>query len=107
MGKDLLEGFTLDSYKLGYWFTFALFEYFLFYILLFCIDKLLHKKLLTSSIGLLLTGMTIRLLCSYSFLHLIGIEDYIVNLLSINQMKYFIFFSFGIVIKRNFKDFIA
>lgn len=105
MGKDLLEGFTQDSYKLGYWFTLSLFDYFLFYLLLFCIDKFFHKRLLTSNTGLLLTGMTIRLLCSYSFLHLIGIEDYIVNLLSINQMKYFIFFSFGIVIKRNFKDF--
>ena len=105
MNENLVKGITQDSYKLGYWFTIALFEYFLLYLFLFYIDKLSHKKVLTSNIGLLLTGIIVRLLCSYSFLNLIGVENFLINILSINQMKYFIFFSLGIIIKRNFKEF--
>lgn len=105
MEEDLVKGITQDSYKLGYWFTMALFEYFLLYLFLFYIDKLFHRKVLTNDIGLLSTGIIVRLLCSYSILNLIGVENLLINILSINQMKYFIFFSLGIIIKRNFKEF--
>lgn len=90
-----------NSHKGGYWFTITLFEFFLTYSL---ISLLKIKKnewiLFTIALFYILIGLgPVRL-----YLERIGL-DY--GILSIIQLRYFIYFLFGIFIRKHFEDFIS
>lgn len=91
----------VDIYKAGYWFTLALFEYFCLYTL---IRYICHKLKRETGIDALL------LICAFllwgitptSLQHLHCYNPVTCGILSIAQMKYFIFFILGTLIKKHF-----
>ena len=93
-----------DVYKLGFWFTFALFEYFILYV--FCCK-------FSSVFSLSSKGQDI-LLITVSVILLLSLNDHItsrfstyslLNLLSVSKLNLFIFFVFGTLVKKYFKKF--
>ena len=89
--------------KYGYWFTISLFEYYLAYII---IDKLLYrlKNNFFYDIILLLIGTFVFFITfkPNDIYQLLNINPVIFDSLGFPQLKYFIFFLFGIIIKRHF-----
>lgn len=93
-----------DVNKLGFWFTFALFEYFILYVL--CCK-------FSSVFGLSSKGQDI-LLITVSVIILLLLNDHITsrfstyslfNLLSVAKINLFIFFVFGTLAKKYFEKF--
>lgn len=83
----------IDASKSGYWFTLTLFEYFLLYSV--C-------KMLPSKWQLLLLFVFSFLLCAIKGLNL---HLPILSALQLVHGWYFVFFSFGVFVKRNFLSF--
>lgn len=100
LGIDIEEG-ILDKSKYGYWFTYTLFTYFIFYI---TTQKALSCFNITGSrndLFLLLCAVFISLVAvnhnywNHNFAALLGVEKW----------KYYIFFVFGTMAKREFPNF--
>jgi len=92
--------------KAGYWFTISLFEYYIAYIL---IDKVFYKiknkwlyDIIILSIGIFIFFITFKPQDTYQ---LLNINPSIFNALGFPMFKYFIFFLFGVIIKRHFEEF--
>jgi len=101
-----IDGFFYNSYKLGYWFTIVLFEYFIIFLILSYFDVFIGKRIFTNTYSLIIFALFLRILSSYKFLEYVGFNEEIANFFSINQLKYFIFFSLGTIVKRYFDEFI-
>lgn len=91
-----------DPAKYGYWFTVTLFEYFLIYAIFRLICNKFRKHdgadLILMAIGLFLYFASSR-----TFLKMVHLYDNPVQgLLGVENMKYFIFFSFGTLVKKHF-----
>lgn len=88
-------------YKRGYWFTIALFEYFLFYSLAVFLSR--TNKIITEKYSYIL------ILCLVLFIFLLtikGIIPYnISNPLGLVQLKFFPYFIFGILVHKYFNFF--
>ncbi len=93
--------------KLGYWFTFALFNYFLMYIALKVILDLKKIKEKYIFILFLLIGGFLYIFSTHRLLMKVGIPELVLNVCSIAYISYFIFFIFGICVKKYFKQFEA
>ena len=92
--------------KAGYWFTFTLFEYYILYITITTLLKNIKNKV-WYDISLLAIGI-ITYLATFKpeeIYQLIGANPSIFDALEFPMFKYFIFFLFGIIIKRNFQAF--
>lgn len=101
---NLHEALLSDS-KAGYWFTYVLFEFTLFYVLIRLVsakvrthDKLQDIVLLCCGIGLYVATMT-------SVLERIPDQYGLINVLSIKHWRYFIYFVFGMLAKKHFAVF--
>jgi fucose 4-O-acetylase-like acetyltransferase len=101
--KSFISAITRSD-KLGYWFTFTLFEYFLIYIMmqgLFLITKINNSKV--ADIILLTTALA---LCfSYKIEDVIPSYNTIWGFLGIKNLKYFLFFVLGTLVRKNFSRF--
>ncbi len=98
----------IDSQKAGYWFTFVLFIYFMFYIL---IDKLVcwigkQKPFNTTTIILtLLVGLLLFFFINNgTLLHIMS--PHVTSFLAVNKWQYFLFFSFGCAVHKYFSYFL-
>ena len=103
-----LKGYTFDyvigNGKAGYWFTFALFIYYFLYVSLsLLMDKIKmgeeRKFVMFSIIGICLTMVVCRPMNNFIASHPI------LNVVSIQQWRYFVFFIFGVIAKRYFHIF--
>lgn len=95
----------LHPTKFGYWFTLALFEYFILYTLY---RFLCYKLGKTNGIDwiLLLVSICIYFAVTHSALERLGIYDSLLaNVLGLVQLKYFLFFVVGTLIKKHFEGF--
>ena len=92
--------------KAGYWFTLTLFEYYILYIIITTLCKGIKNRI-WYDISLLAFGL-ITYLATFKpeeIYKLIGANPAIFNALEFSMFKYFIFFLFGIITKRNFQVF--
>lgn len=91
-----------DCYKLGYWFTFTLFSFFITYFIInYFISRLkfkeLYKNILWISIAIILHFVTTN-----KCMQIMGLSGCISDLLGIILLKYFIFFILGTLTKKSF-----
>ena len=92
-----LKDSIFDGPKYGYWFTFVLFEYFVFY----AIVRFLVRSWWADVI-LLLMGICFYP-CSWPpIMDAIPIPNYILEFLSFKHWQYFIFFVLGTLLKKHF-----
>lgn len=96
----------IDNAKLGYWFTIALFEYFVIYTMfnyLFYVTKLSDRL---RNILLIVLSIVIYVLSTPTVcLSLFHMDSTVYGLLGISMLKYFLFFIFGVLIKKYFNRF--
>lgn len=91
-GQTLTEGFG-DPAKSGYWFTFVLLEYYIFYA---TVRFFIRKK--WSSIVLLALGLIFYL----PIQNFLPFSKFTIGVLSVIEWKYFIFFVLGTIVKEYF-----
>lgn len=91
----------INDYKIGYWFTLALFEYFCVYTL---IRYICHKLKRETGIDVLLLICALFLcgITPTSLQHLHCYNPVPCGILGVSQMKYFIFFILGTLTKKHF-----
>lgn len=99
----------LDNQKLGYWFTYILFVYYVLYI---GIDKTIcwfcRKPTFSNSTIIISLGIGLFLYYSINNGFLLNLlSPHMTTLLSISKWQYFFFFSFGCVIHKNYASFLA
>ena len=104
--KSIIEG-IFNGAKYGYWFTITLFFFYIIYISTKQITKLIkcNNSIIEDCI-LITTALIIRLICASSISEKIGIPNSTYQLLGLNNLSYYIFFIFGIIIKRHFYNFL-
>lgn len=97
MGLNMKE--ALFSYsKEGYWFTYILFQYFLFYaIAQFCFRRY-------ANIVMLLAGIALLPIYHLPITNAIPIPETVKGLLSITCWQYFLFFVIGSLVHKHFKQ---
>ncbi|MBR4118710.1 MAG: acyltransferase [Bacteroidales bacterium] len=97
--KSILDG-VLDVTKYGYWFTIALFFFFILFIITdFLIKKFKCKDFVEIFIWLS-SGIVIRSLSSKATIEDLGIPNDVASVLGLVYFKYYIFFILGIIVKR-------
>lgn len=96
-----LSQVIFDSSKMGYWFTITLFEYFCLYIISNIIIKIFKIKNWKEDITLILFAIIILLLIY--FFNENNKEIY--NLIGVIQLRYYIFFTYGLLVKKYFNKF--
>ena len=90
------------SSKWGYWFTVALFEYFVIYVLYRFICNLLGKKNGIDWI-LIIGSLMLYFMVTPSCLRWLNIIDTITcGIIGLENLKYFLFFAIGTLVKRHF-----
>lgn len=93
-----------QEYKVGYWFTFMLFEYFCFYILLFLLGQALRlQKYDHIIIGI--TSLLVYVFTSSAMLERINLNKTTQGVLGIGQWGMFFFFWMGICVRTYFLQF--
>lgn len=105
LNQDFIGG-LFSGAKHGYWFTLALFYYFVIYALIkyFC----LRVKSTNIAENAILITMGVILYVLPKFLHVVfGFNSATGDLFSISELCYFIFFVLGIFIRKYYKDFIV
>lgn len=99
----ILNGFCMDA-KAGYWFTFMLFLYFCFYILMSLFVQGLHiQKYKHTVIGIAALGCYIG--TSDAMLERLSLNDTLKGVLSISYWGLFLYFWFGTGVKEFFSQF--
>lgn len=94
--RDLIDTF-LDRYKAGYWFTYTLFEYFLFYsILRFCFRN--HFE----DIAIIAAVFFFYLINWSPIYNNIPMSEECKDFLGVCQWRYFCFFLIGTLVKKHF-----
>ena len=108
---DYMEPASFGSDKKGYWYTFVLFEYFVLYI---GAEALFNKS--KTGNGELYVFLSVLLLSITSFYYAkyytnhseeLGIWKELLGFLSFVKIRHFIFFWFGIFVKKHFEGFIT
>lgn len=94
-----------DVYKLGYWFTIALFMFFIVFIAIDYILSLSHLSVRFKDYIWLIVALIFHFATTDKCMHLLGLYGKTSLFLGIIQFKYFLFFIIGILIKKHFKAF--
>ena len=94
-----------QSGRLGYWFTIALFEYYLLYALFRWICHRLHRQ--DGIDWLLLTGSAMLYFAvTQSVMNRLGISNETISLLGLDQLRFFFYFAIGVLVRKHFTRFI-
>ncbi|WP_300699446.1 acyltransferase family protein [Bacteroides sp.] len=96
---NLLDA-IFDHNKSGYWFTFALFEFFIFYILLNQVLDMLKLKDSYRDLLLVFVGFTVYMLTIPVVLVKFNIPEATIGLFGIQAWYYFLFFIIGTLIRK-------
>lgn len=99
--QPLLES-LFDEQKQGYWFTFALFEYFIMYILSCKLSDIFHFSSKGHDILLLVISILIITLLNH---HITSRLPQAFNLFGVVHLNYFIYFVFGTLVRKYFVKF--
>lgn len=90
-----------QSARLGYWFTIALFEYYLLYAVFRMLSQMFKRR---EGIDLLLLVGSIILYfaVTQSVLGRLGISNEMISLLGLDQLRFFFYFAIGTLAKKHF-----
>lgn len=99
--SNLVDKLIYDETKFGYWFTFALLEYYILYILLRMCFKNTSSKY-TETV-LLIFGCILYFVCLQSVLNRLMIPEVVMSALGLVKFRFFFFFVLGIVVRNNFQ----
>lgn len=93
-GSDIVSA-LYDPRKGGYWFTFALFEYFLIYI--FCQQVIMAFKMksMTEDVFHVIVALIIYLLTVWTFVERFNLDDDLTGALGISNLHNYVFFIIG------------
>ena len=97
---------AIGKFKVGYWFTYTLFFYFLFYITSVYITHFKNNPIFEDIVVALIALMVVAW-------YFISIKDQnpqhqrIYNIIGIPQWRYYIFFCFGVFVKKYFNQFVS
>ena len=95
-----------DCYKLGYWFTFTLFSFFIAYFIFnYFISKFRFSDNIKDIIALL-TAILLHFATTNMCMEFLGLYGNISQILGIIMFKYYIFFTLGTLTKKHFQTFI-
>lgn len=91
-GSDIVSA-LYDPRKGGYWFTFALFEYFLIYI--FCQQMIMAFKMksMTEDVFHVIVALIIYLLTVWTFVERFNLDDDLTGALGISNLHNYVFSS--------------
>lgn len=92
-----------DPMKMGYWFTFALFNCFVLYAVLRKVCEAIKLKEENALVILVLVGLVLYILPTHTILNNVGISEDVLNIFSVRHLKYFFFFAMGIFIKKHYE----
>lgn len=102
---DLLYG-ILSPFKLGYWFTFTLFEFYFIYILLeILLNNLKAALSLKRNIVHLSIAMAFMILSHTRVLNILPMSEF-VGFLGISQWYLYLYFVLGAIVRNNYPRFI-
>lgn len=87
----------VDKFKAGYWFTFALFEY---YVIHDCVKFVAHGKQRICDVMLAVTAVICYVVAMPTFQRFYD-GSVVAHALGIPQLKYFVFFVMGIFVRRH------
>ena len=97
---------AFDTAKSGYWFTYTLFFYFLFYITSVYITHFKNNPIFEDIVVALIALMVMA--CNYvAIIDQNPIHQRIYGIIGIPQWKYYIFFCFGVFVKKYFNQFVS
>lgn len=103
------KDFIVASYsgaKEGYWFTFVLFEFYIFYILFFHVIHFLEKKhQYIHTLMWIIIGLFFYIITLPTILVKLNMSYDVIGLFSIVQWKYFLFFILGTLVRKYFDFF--
>lgn len=97
-GLPFTAGLT-DKMKSGYWFTYTLFEFLLFYHLILLVSCKLKLDSFRSDLFLL---FTMCILCGVTAFEFLGIKNDLTGILGIGNFWYYLFFVSGTLIRKYF-----
>ena len=100
-----LEASLWSDSKVGYWFTFVLFEFFLFYSILRTSAQLVKLNGWKKDVLILLSGIAFFVLTIHSVTQRLHIDQQIFGLLCGKHWCYFAFFVIGTLVKKHFVRF--
>lgn len=96
----------VDNAKLGYWFTIALFEYFVIYTVSHYLFHIGKVGSVMQNVWLIISAFAIFFLSTPTVcLSLLQMDKTIYGLLGIAMLKYYLFFIFGVMVKKHFDRF--
>ncbi len=97
------QGVT-HSAKMGYWFTITLFEFFVLCILILSLAQVLKLKGKWFDLYLVVAALSVYVMCNF-LAGRTGNFDTVINTIGVRSWIYFIYFAFGIFIKKHFNQF--
>lgn len=103
-GLDLLDS-LIDPQKAGYWFTFTLFEYYLFYTLIHALVDVFRLKGYTKDILLLTIGLGFYAVTVPTMVDKWFLSEDMCGFIGIAKLGYFFFFMLGTRIRKHFSLF--
>lgn len=91
-------------YKAGYWFTFVLFEFYVFYALLNWIIRFCKLEGFLTDVVLILGGGIVYFFCIYGIFAQLLPEE-ILGLLSVDHWYFFFYLIVGVLVRKNYEKF--
>ena len=101
---SFIEGLYSDS-KMGFWFTYVLFIFYIFYSIIMGINHYLNIQSKYADLIISCIGVLFYLFLIPSIYNKIHLDDNIKNLLSLRHWGYFTFFVGGTLVKKHFDIF--
>lgn len=98
-----INSFFFQSTKNGYWFTLVLFEFFLFYSFAIFLLRIFHFNNKAENFIYILVLMLVLVL--FVLISINSIDYFYTNLFCWHFLKYFLYFTLGIFIRKYFKSF--
>ena len=97
---------SIGTFKAGYWFTYTLFFYFLFYITSVYITHFKNKSLFEDVV---VASVALIVLACYLITKKDPNTDHqrIYGIIGIPHWRYYVFFCFGVFVKKYFKQFVS
>lgn len=95
----------IDYHKLGYWFTYTLFEFFVLYILVQKVQDWLRIAGYWRDACMLLVALALYFVTLYPFVHQIHMDEGVMAILGFPTWNYFLFFCIGTCVKKYFSTF--